>query len=51
MTYLVNSMLILFQSTLQNLCDALKENETLTIAHLAVQLDLKTVLSHPVTEP
>lgn len=38
-------------STLQNLCDALKENETLTIAHLAVQLDLKTVLCHPVTEP
>ena len=40
-----------FQNALQHLCDALKENESLTIAHLAVKLDFKSVLSHPTIEP
>jgi calcium-independent phospholipase A2 len=38
-------------STLQQICDALKENRSLNNAHLSVQLDLKNVLAHADIEP
>lgn len=36
---------------LQQVCDALRANSSLTLAHLSVQLDLKTIITSPVIEP
>lgn len=42
----INSPNMSFQSSLQAICDVIRQNSSLSPAHIAVQLDLRAVLQH-----